>query len=67
MEKILIIDEAGFIGPHLAKELVHFGNEVIMYDYRTDWPSANDIKMGFSVFKAMSETLRRSDERVSQK
>lgn len=45
MQKILVTGGAGFIGSHLAKELVRLGNEVIVYDYRTDWASVNDIKM----------------------
>jgi len=44
MQKILITGGAGFIGSHLAKELVQSGNEVIVYDYRTDWSNVNEIK-----------------------
>ncbi len=44
MQRILITGGAGFIGSHLAKELVKEGHEVICYDYRTDWAALNDIK-----------------------
>lgn len=51
MERILVTGGTGFIGSHLAEELIRRGNEVIVMDHHCKWENLETIKGQFKFIR----------------